>query len=112
MGKFRTRHEQRCHEIGSSRTIVWRVSRQAIIALALVVCLQGCAAAGLAVLGAGAGVGMGTGVEHQLNGISYKTFAVPVASAHRATRATLARLGMPIRSDTATNNGRSLTASA
>jgi hypothetical protein len=46
--------------------------------LALAVLLQGCAAAGLAVVGAGAGVGMGTGVEHELNGVGYKTFATPI----------------------------------
>jgi len=49
-----------------------------LIALVLAVLLQGCAAAGLAVVGAGAGVGMGTGVEHQLNGVAYKTFATPI----------------------------------
>jgi hypothetical protein len=49
-----------------------------IAALGLAVWLQGCAAAGLAVVGAGAGVGMGTGVEHTLNGVNYKTFAIPL----------------------------------
>jgi hypothetical protein len=83
-----------------------------IAALGLAVWLQGCAAAGLAVVGAGAGVGMGTGVEHTLNGVNYKTFAIPLDSVHSATRGTLARLGMPITADTKTTTGYSLSASA
>ena len=80
--------------------------------LALAVLLQGCAAAALSVVGAGAGVGMGTGVEHELNGISYKTFAIPIDGVHHASRATLARLGMPITSDTRTAEGWNVSASA
>ena len=83
-----------------------------LIPLALAVLLQGCAAAALSVVGAGAGVGMGTGVEHELNGISYKTFAIPIAGVHHATRATLARLAMPITADAATNEGWNVSASA
>jgi hypothetical protein len=83
-----------------------------IASLGLAVWLQGCAAAGLAVMGAGAGVGMGTGVEHTLNGVNYKTFAIPLDSVHSATRGTLARLGMPITADARTQTGYSLTASA
>jgi len=83
-----------------------------LIPLALAVLLQGCAAAALSVIGAGAGVGMGTGVEHELNGISYKTFATPIAGVHHATRATLARLGMPITADAPTNEGWNVSASA
>ena len=83
-----------------------------LIPLALAVLLQGCAAAALSVVGAGAGVGMGTGVEHELNGISYKTFATPIAGVHHATRATLARLGMPITADAPTNEGWNVSASA
>ncbi|TMJ58288.1 MAG: DUF3568 family protein [Alphaproteobacteria bacterium] len=83
-----------------------------LIPLALAVLLQGCAAAALSVVGAGAGVGMGTGVEHELNGISYKTFAIPIAGVHHATRATLARLAMPITADAPTNEGWNVSASA
>ena len=83
-----------------------------LIALVLAVLLQGCAAAGLAVVGAGAGVGMGTGVEHELNGVGYKTFATPIDAVHHATRATLTRLGMPITADARTQEGWSLTATA
>jgi uncharacterized protein DUF3568 len=83
-----------------------------LAAVALAVSLQGCAAAGLALVGAGAGVGMGTGVEHELNGIGYKTFATPIDPVHQATRATLTRLGMPITADTPTNDGWKVSASA
>lgn len=74
--------------------------------------LQGCAAAALSVVGAGAGVGMGTGVEHELNGISYKTFAMPIEAVHNATRATLARLAMPVTADGRTADGWNVSASA
>ena len=83
-----------------------------LVPLVLGVLLQGCAAAGLAVVGAGAGVGMGTGVEHELNGIAYKTFATPADAVHHATRATLARLAMPITADARTQEGWKLSASA
>jgi hypothetical protein len=85
---------------------------QRLALLALAVLLQGCAAAGLAVVGAGAGVGMGTGVEHELNGVGYKTFATPIDSVHHAARATLARLAMPITVDTRTAEGWKISASA
>ena len=83
-----------------------------LMPLAAAILLQGCAAAGLAVVGAGAGVGMGTGVEHELSGIGYKVFTTPVDVVHHATRATLARLAMPITADTRTKDGWSLTATA
>jgi hypothetical protein len=84
----------------------------AIASLGLAMWLQGCAAAGLAVMGAGAGVGLGTGVEHTLNGVNYKTFAIPIDNVHLAARATLQRLGMPITTDARTPTGYTLTASA
>jgi hypothetical protein len=55
---------------------------------------------------------MGTGVEHELNGIGYKTFATPIDSVHHAARATLARLAMPITADTRTDDGWKVSASA
>jgi hypothetical protein len=83
-----------------------------VVPFALAVLLQGCAAAALSLVGAGAGVGMGTGVEHELNGISYKTFATPIDGVHHASRATLARLGMPITADARTAEGWKVSASA
>ena len=53
-----------------------------------------------------------TGVEHELNGVGYKTFATPIDAVHHATRATLTRLGMPITADARTQEGWSLTATA
>ena len=83
-----------------------------IATLGLAVWLQGCAAAGLAVMGAGAGVGLGTGVEHTLNGVNYKTFVIPLDNVHLAVRGTLQRLGMPITADVRSQTGYKLTASA
>ena len=83
-----------------------------LVPLGFAAFLQGCAAAALSVVGAGAGVGMGTGVEHELNGIAYKTFATPIDAVHHATRATLARLAMPITADARTQEGWKLSASA
>lgn len=83
-----------------------------VVSLGLALWLQGCAAAGLAVMGAGAGVGLGTGVEHTLNGVNYKTFADPLDNVHLALRGTLDRLGMPITADERTQNGYAVTASA
>lgn len=61
--------------------------------------LQGCAAIGLAVLGTGTSVAAGAGVEHSLNGIAYKTFAVPANAMRFATLKTLARMDMPVLED-------------
>src|SRR5437899_11196780 len=94
----------------SPKAILTPLQRLAPVALAVL--LQGCAAAGLAVVGAGAGAGMGTGVEHELNGVGYKTFATPIDSVHHAARATLARLAMPITADTRTDDGWKVSASA
>ena len=52
---------------------IWRV----LGSLSLLIAFQGCAGAGLAVMGATAGVGMSTGVEHTLNGVVYKNLHSP-----------------------------------
>lgn len=80
--------------------------------LAVAFCLQGCAAAGLAVVGAGAGVGMGAGVEHTLNGIAYKTFAAPLNNVRFATLKTLDHMGMPVTADESADTGWKLSATA
>lgn len=80
--------------------------------LGFVLCLQGCAAVGLAVVGAGAGAGMGAGVEHELNGIVYKTFAAPLNNVRFATLKTLDHMGMPVKSDQKTEEGWKLSATA
>jgi hypothetical protein len=74
--------------------------------------LQGCAAAGLAVVGAGAGVGMGAGVEHSMNGVAYKTFTAPVNNVRFATLKSLDRMGMPLSTDQKTDTGWKMIATA
>ena len=80
--------------------------------LGIALCLQGCAAVGLAVVGAGAGVGMGAGVEHELNGIAYKTFAEPLNTVRFATLKTLDHMDMPVTADEKTDTGWKLSAKA
>lgn len=80
--------------------------------LSLAFWLQGCAAVGLAVVGAGAGAGVSAGVDHTLNGIVYKTFAVSVNEARFATLKTFDRMGMEVTADAKTEKGWALTATA
>lgn len=81
-------------------------------AVALGLCLQGCAVAGLTVAEAGAGVGMGAGVEHTLNGIVFKTFTAPANNVRLAALKSLDRMGMPVTIDEKTDAGWKLTATA
>ncbi len=54
--------------------------------------LTGCGAAALTV----SGVAAGAGVDHNLSGITYKTFAIPADELRQATLVTLARLDMDL----------------
>jgi len=74
--------------------------------------LQGCAAVGLAVVGAGAGAGVSAGVDHTLNGIAYKTFAAPLNNVRFATLRTFDHMGMPLTDDEKTETGWKLSATA
>src|SRR5262252_5427011 len=76
--------------------------------LVFVVALEGCAAAGLAVVG----VGAGAGVEHTMNGIVYKTFDAPTNELRFATLKTLDHLGMPVTADEKSDAGWKLSATA
>jgi len=87
---------------------VWRV----LGPLALATSLQGCAGAGLAVMGATAGVSMGTGVEHTLNGVAYKTFTAPLSNVRIAALRTLNQMDMPVTRDAKTDSGWELSATA
>jgi hypothetical protein len=78
----------------------------------LALTLQGCVVAGLTLAGAGAGVGMGAGVEHELNGIVYKTFAASTNELRFASMKTLDRMGMPLTADEKSEEGWKLTATA
>lgn len=92
------------------RCISMRLRLVGVIALALL--LDGCAAAGLAVVGAGASVGIGAGIEHTLNGITYKTFTAPVSEMRFVALKTLDRMRMPVKDDEQTDDGWKLSAEA
>lgn len=80
-------------------------------ACALIACLfavQGCVAVALT---AGAIAG-GAGVEHTLSGITYKTFAAPLANVRLATLQTLDKLDMKVTSDKEAENGWEFQAAA
>lgn len=78
----------------------------------LFVSLDGCAAVGLAVVGAGAGVSMGAGVEYTMDGIAYKTYAAPVNNVRFATLKAFDHMGMPVVIDKKTGTGWKLVATA
>jgi uncharacterized protein DUF3568 len=42
------------------------------------------------------GVGASTGVQHQLNGVAYKTFTVPLPQVHKAAMGGLDRMGIKV----------------
>lgn len=74
--------------------------------------LDGCAAAGLAIVGAGAGAGIGEGIDYTMNGIAYKTFAAPIKSVRLAGLRAFEHMGMPVTADHRTDDGWTLSASA
>ena len=83
-----------------------------VVVLVVAVFLQGCAAAGLTVLGVGAGVGADTGTSYTLDGIAYRTFTEPGDRLRRATRASLNRMDVKVESDEVIEGGRKLEAEA
>ena len=80
--------------------------------VALVVGTQGCAAAGLAVLGASAGVGGGTGVGYTLDSIVYKTFTAPEKDLRKATLASLKRMAIDVTDTQVKESGTEIMATA
>lgn len=85
--------------------------KNAIRAVALITCLaglQGCAAVALTA----GGIAGGTGVEHTLNGISYKTFASPVPNVRLAALKSLDKLGIKVKADHKAKDGWQIDASA
>jgi len=70
--------------------------------------LQGCAGVALTA----GGIAGGTGVEHTMNGISYKTFATPLANMRLATLKTLDKLDMKVTDDHQTEEGWQIEAAA
>jgi Protein of unknown function (DUF3568) len=80
--------------------------------LGLAISVSGCAGAGRAVMGATAGVSMGAGVEHTLNGVAYKTFTAPLDNVRLAALRTLNQMDMPVKTDTKTDGGWEVSATA
>jgi hypothetical protein len=57
-------------------------------------------------------VAMGTGVEQTLSGITYKTYAAPVAEVRQASLTSLRRMQMTVTEDRASEAGWSIKATA
>jgi hypothetical protein len=74
--------------------------------------LNGCAAVGLAVMGAGAGVAVGTGVEHTMSGITYKTFAASHQDLQMSVIDALDRMDMELQEVADTEEGSAIVATA
>jgi hypothetical protein len=72
------------------KTVIRRVA--AILCVAALGSLQGCAAVALTA----AGVGMATAVSHTLGGIVYKTFSAPQSKVSKSTVAALGRMQIKI----------------
>jgi hypothetical protein len=86
-----------------------------LVALGLAVVLlggQGCAAVGLALLGAGVGTGAAQGVSYTLDSIAYKTFTAPVESLEAATLKTLERMAIEVKEKEKTDRGVKISAKA
>jgi hypothetical protein len=74
--------------------------------------LQGCAGAGLTLFGVGAGTAAGTGTSYTLDGIAYRTFTASIDDVRRATATSLKRMDIRVKTDQATDSGRSIVALA
>lgn len=72
------------------------------------VLLTGCDPLSLTVFG----VGTASGVQHTLNGISYRTFTAPVSQVRTATLGSLNRMGIKVSSREKTKEGEVIKASA
>ena len=83
-----------------------------VIATAIVLVNQGCAAVGVTLFGVGTGTAAGTGVSHSLDGIAYKTFTVPLEGVYSATLMTLERMDIPVNDIQDTEDVRKLVAKA
>jgi hypothetical protein len=98
-------HNRLSWKSGCRRQRSWRA-----MAMLMVFCplTSGCDPVSLTVLG----VGSAAGVQHTLNGISYRTFTAPLAAVHAATVSALNRMGIkdPVRSKT--EQGEIITAKA
>src|SRR5437667_12061757 len=78
--------------------------------LGIALATQGCAGAGLALLGVGAGTAAGTGTSYTLDGVAYRTFTAPLGDVRRATARSLKRMDIRVKTDQPTDTGRSICA--
>jgi hypothetical protein len=104
-----------CHDDKSTANTHHAVrarTRAFAVLLSAMLPLAGCAGAGMTLFGAGAGVAASTGVNYSLNGIAYKTFTAPDTDVHAATLVTLKRMGIKVKEDKRTKEGRTIVASA
>jgi uncharacterized protein DUF3568 len=86
--------------------------RAALCAVTVALATQGCAGAGLALFGVGAGTAAGTGTAYTLDGIAYRTFTASLDDVRRATATSLRRMDIRVKTDRATESGRSIAAAA
>lgn len=84
------------------------MSRTVITVLAFCLTTSGCASVGMSVLSAA----LGLGANHQINGISAKTFTEPQKLVEDAAVKALERMGMKIEARESTDEGRLLKAIA
>jgi len=81
-----------------------------LLSLGLFPLLNGCAAVGMTLFGVGAGVTTGTAVSYTLDGVAYRTFAVPLPQVEKATRAALDRMGIAVGATAKIDQGKSIKA--
>ena len=81
---------------------------RALISIACLLTLQGCAAAALSV----AGIAGGAGFEHVINGMVSHTYSAPIAGTRLAALNTLKRMGMSVKQDKRSDDGWELVATA
>ncbi len=88
---------------------VWSVrAGRAVLIIACLLALEGCAAAALSV----AGLAGGAGLQHFINGIVDQTFSSPIAGTRLATLKTLKRMGMSVEKDERSDDGWTIAAKA
>jgi hypothetical protein len=85
-------------------------TRALVLAVAAFLGTQGCAAAGLALVGSGAGAAGRAGTSYTLDSVAYHTFTASMDDTRRATLAALKRMDITVDKDEVTPEGRQLTA--
>ncbi len=89
-----------------------RYAMRVVIALALLLPQQGCAAVALTLLSAGVGVGASAGIDYSVNGVAYRTFTAGHDQLRTAVLATLRRMAITVKTDESTDEGRKIVAEA